>query len=169
MAELRIGVLTASDSRAFGAAEDTSGKALIEMAEASGWTVVGYHVCKDDHESIAASLIEMCDVDEADVVLTTGGTGLGPRDITPEATLAVCERQVPGIAEAIRAESLKVTGRAMLSRAVAAVRDHTLVINLPGSEKAVRETFATVAPQLEHAVEMMAGGGHVAPVQEPDV
>lgn len=169
MAELRIGVLTASDSRSEGGAEDTSGKALIELAEAAGWTVVGYHVCRDDHESIAASLIEMCDVDEADVVLTTGGTGLGPRDITPEATLGVSERQVPGIAEAIRSESLKVTGRAMLSRAVAAVRGSTVIINLPGSEKAVRETFAIVAPQLEHAVEMMAGGGHVAPVREPDV
>ncbi|TLM68811.1 MAG: MogA/MoaB family molybdenum cofactor biosynthesis protein [Actinobacteria bacterium] len=162
MAELRIGVLTASDSRAGGEADDTSGRALIALAEAQGWSVVGYHLCKDDQESIEASLIELCDVDEADVVLTTGGTGLGPRDVTPEATIDVCDREVPGIAEAIRSESLKVTGRAMLSRAVAAVRGTTLVINLPGSEKAVRETFAVIAPQLEHAVGMMAGEGHPA-------
>lgn len=159
---LRVGVLTCSDSRAAGSEDDTSGRALIELVEGRGWEVAAYHVCADDQECIMGSLMEMADVDEADVVLTTGGTGLGPRDVTPEATLAVCEREVAGIAEAIRAESMRVTPRAMLSRGVAALRDKTLIINLPGSEKAVRETFAAVAGQLEHAVEMIAGGGHPA-------
>lgn len=165
MPVLRIGVLTCSDSRAAGSGDDTSGRALIDLAEGQGWEVVAYHVCSDDEECIRTSLMEMADVDDADVVLTTGGTGLGPRDVTPEATLAVCGRAVPGIAEAIRAESMKVTPRAMLSRGAAALRDSTLVINLPGSEKAVRESFDAVVGQLEHAVEMMAGGGH--PAVEP--
>ena len=160
MAELRIGVLTCSDTRSKGEAEDTAGRALIELSEAAGWLVVAYHVCPDDRESISASLMEMCDVEDADIVFSCGGTGLGPRDVTPEATMAVAERPVPGIAEFLRAESLKVTKRAMLSRATAAQRGHTVIINLPGSEKAARESFGFVAPQLEHAVEMVRGGGH---------
>ncbi|MBE0476353.1 MAG: MogA/MoaB family molybdenum cofactor biosynthesis protein [Coriobacteriia bacterium] len=160
MTELKVAVLTSSDSRAAGEAEDTSGKALVALCEERGWTVVDYHVCPDDEECLSASLIEMCDADGADVVLTTGGTGLGPRDVTPEATVSVADRIVPGVAEAIRAESMKVTARAMLSRGVAAMRGDALIVNLPGSEKAARETFAVVADQLEHAVEMMRGGGH---------
>lgn len=157
---LRIGVLTCSDTRSAGKAEDTAGKAIIELCTARGWTVDAYHVVPDDAETIAASLVEMCDVDEVDILLTTGGTGLGPRDVCPETTLANAQREVPGIADAIRAESLRVTGRAMLSRGVAAQRGRTLIVNLPGSEKAVRESLAVVIDQLEHAVEMMAGGGH---------
>ncbi|MGB4593679.1 MAG: MogA/MoaB family molybdenum cofactor biosynthesis protein [Coriobacteriia bacterium] len=160
MQPLRIGVLTCSDTRSAGEAEDTSGKALIALSEERGWLASAYHVVPDDEESIAAALIEMADVDEVDVLLTTGGTGLGPRDVCPEVTLRHADRAIPGIAEAIRSESLKITKRAMLSRAVAAQRGRTLIINLPGSEKAVREAFAIVADQLEHAVEMMAGGGH---------
>ena len=157
---LRIGVLTSSDTRAAGSAEDTSGKALISLCEERGWVVVAYHVVPDDFEAIALALTEMTDVDEVDVLLTTGGTGIGPRDICPEVTMCQADRQVPGIAEAIRAESLRITKRAMLSRGTAAQRGNTLIINLPGSEKAVRESFAVVADVLEHAVEMMAGGGH---------
>ena len=160
MAELRIGILTCSDSRSNGEAEDTAGRALIELTEELGWLVVAYHVCPDDRECIAASLLEMCDVEEADIVFTCGGTGLGPRDVTPEATMDIAERPVPGIAEHLRAESLKVTKRAMLSRATAAQRGTAVIINLPGSEKAARESFGFIAPQLEHAVEMVAGGGH---------
>jgi len=160
MAAIRVGVLTSSDSRSRGEAEDTSGKALIELAEARGWLVVAYHVVPDDAESIARSILEMCDVDEVDVLLTTGGTGLGPRDVCPETTLALSDRAVPGIAEAIRARSLQVTDRAMLSRGAAGQRGRTLIVNLPGSEKAVRESFEIVVGVLEHAVEMMAGGGH---------
>ncbi len=160
MPELRVGVLTASDTRARGEAEDTAGRALIDLVEQRGWLVVSYHVCPDDRECIAASLLEMSEREEADVILTCGGTGLGPRDVTPEATLDVADRVVPGIAEHVRAASLRVTQRAMLSRAVAAQRATTLIINLPGSEKAARESFGFIADELEHAVEMMAGGGH---------
>lgn len=160
MAELRVGVLTCSDTRSSGEAEDTAGAALISLIEERGWLVVSYHVCPDDRECIGASIMEMADLEGADVVLTCGGTGLSFRDVTPEATMDVAEREVPGIAEFIRYESLKVTPRASLSRAIAAQRGRTLVINMPGSEKAARETFGFVAPQLEHAVEMIAGGGH---------
>lgn len=160
MGDLRVGVITASDSCHSDTREDLSGRVIIETCEARGWEVVGYDVCPDDCEAIVASMIEMADVASADVILTTGGTGLGPRDVTPEATLAACQRLVPGIAEAMRAESLAFTKRAMLSRAVAAQRGSTLVVNLPGSVKAVRETLAVVVDQLEHAVEMMAGCGH---------
>ncbi len=160
MAELRIGVLTCSDSRARGEAEDTAGRALIELVEARGWLIVSYHVCPDDRECISASLAEMADLEDADIILTCGGTGLSPRDVTPEATADVAEREVPGIAEYIRAQSLLVTRRAALSRGIAAQRGRTVIINLPGSEKAARESFGFIAPELEHAVEMIAGGGH---------
>ncbi|MDZ4168570.1 MAG: MogA/MoaB family molybdenum cofactor biosynthesis protein [Coriobacteriia bacterium] len=160
MPELRVGVLTSSDTRSSGEAEDTAGKALIELVEARGWLVVAYHVCPDDVECLSSSLMEMADREEADVVITCGGTGIGPRDVTPEATRAIADREVPGIAEFVRAESLRVTPRAMLSRGVAAQRGRTLIVNMPGSEKAARETFGFVADQLEHAVDMMAGGGH---------
>ncbi|MDO8914888.1 MAG: MogA/MoaB family molybdenum cofactor biosynthesis protein [Coriobacteriia bacterium] len=160
MGEIRIGVITSSDSCHSGSREDVSGKVIAELCEARGWVVVAYHVCPDDQECLSVSLQEMADSDRADVVLTTGGTGLGPRDVTPEATAAVCDRLAPGIAEHLRAESAKVTPRAMLSRGVAGIRGTTLIINFPGSEKAVRESFAFVADQLEHAVEMIAGGGH---------
>ena len=157
MADLQIAVLTCSDTR--GEAEDTAGRALSELIAGRGWTLSGYQVVPDDKLRIEAAIVEMAD-GGADVILTCGGTGLGPRDVTPEATLDVCERAVPGIAEHMRAESLRVTGRAMLSRATAAVRGRTLVVNLPGSEKAAIECFGFVADQFEHAVKMMNGGGH---------
>jgi molybdopterin adenylyltransferase len=157
LAELRIGVLTCSDTRK--EAQDTAGRALLQLIDERGWRAIAYRICPDDAETLEAAIISMCDVG-ADVVLTCGGTGLGPRDVTPEVTLAVCERQTLGIAEHIRAESLKVTGRAMLSRATAGVRGTTLVVNLPGSEKAARECFGFVADEFEHAVDMMSGKGH---------
>lgn len=160
MAELKIAILTCSDSRAAGDEEDTAGRTLRDVCEARGWMVVAYHVCPDDAECIATSIAELADVEGADVVLTCGGTGLGPRDVTPEATTVACDRMVPGIAEAIRAGSLGITPRAMLSRAVAGTLGHTLVVNLPGSEKAAVECFDLVADQFEHAIDMMAGGGH---------
>ncbi len=160
MAELRIGVITASDRCHANEQEDLSGREIVATCEARGWDVVGYDVVPDEAETITASIIELADVANADVIFTTGGTGLSPRDVTPEATLAACPRLVPGIAEAIRAESMKVTKRAMLSRAVAAQRGITLVINLPGSVKAVRETLDVVLDQLEHARDMAAGRGH---------
>lgn len=158
MRPLGIAILTCSDTR--GIAEDSAGRALADLCAERGWTVVDHRVTPDDAASISSALVELADEKGADVVLTCGGTGVGPRDVTPEATLAVCARPVPGIAEHIRARSLEITGRAMLSRGVAAVRGTTLVVNLPGSEKAARESFAFVADQFEHAVEMMAGGGH---------
>jgi molybdopterin adenylyltransferase len=117
VAELRIGVITSSDSCHEGSREDTAGKAIASMCEERGWVVVDYHVCPDDQESLGVSLVEMADSDRADVIFTTGGTGMGPRDVTPEATIAVSERIVPGIAEHLRSESAKLTGRAMLSEA----------------------------------------------------
>jgi len=156
--KLRIGVLTCSDTR--GEAEDTAGRSLIGLCEERGWEIVGYQVVPDDRAVIGAALIEMSDEAGADVIFTCGGTGLSLRDVTPEATRDVASRDVPGIAEHIRAESLRITKRAMLSRGVAAQRGTTLVINLPGSEKAARESFAFVSDQLEHAVAMIAGGGH---------
>jgi molybdenum cofactor synthesis domain-containing protein len=160
MAQLRIGVLTCSDTRSRGEASDTAGEVLRALIEEAGWVVVDYRVCADDRESIASAIAAICDDGAADVVLTCGGTGLSLRDVTPEATEDVCDRPVPGIAEHIRAESMRVTPRAMLSRATAGQRGKAVVINLPGSEKAARETFGFVSAQLEHAVEMANGGGH---------
>lgn len=160
MTEIRIGVITSSDSCAAGTRQDTAGRALMSLCEERGWLVVGYHVCMDDIEALASSIGDISDVEGADVILTCGGTGFGPRDVTPEATMIACDRPAPGIAEHIRAESLRFTPRAMLSRATSAMRGPVLVINLPGSEKAARECFGFVADQLEHAVEMAGGGGH---------
>ena len=157
MSDLKVAILTCSDTR--GEAEDTAGRALSALIAERGWTLAAYQVCRDERLAIESALVEMADAG-ADIVLTCGGTGLSPRDVTPEATLAVCERQAPGIAEHIRAESLKLTGRAMLSRATAGARGTTLVVNLPGSEKAARECFGFVADQFEHAAKMMSGGGH---------
>jgi len=155
---LRIGILTCSDTRTTD--DDTSGAALASLSADRGWDVAAYAIVADEVEAISSALVSMADESCCDVILTTGGTGLSLRDVCPEATLAVASREVPGIAEAIRAGSLAVTRRAMLSRAVAAQRDRTLIINLPGSEKAARESFGFVADQLEHAAEMIAGGGH---------
>ena len=157
---LRIGIVTSSDSCARGDKADGSGPALQELAQARGWTIAGYRLCADDRAALSAAIVELADVESADVVFTTGGTGFSPRDIVPEATLDVCDRLAPGIPEHIRARSALVTPRAILSRGVAGLRGRTLVINVPGSVKAAVESFGFVADQLEHAVEMMAGGGH---------
>jgi molybdopterin adenylyltransferase len=157
---LRIGIVTSSDSCARGDREDVSGAEIARLVEERGWTVVGTTLCADDAPALTAAIAQLADVEAADVVLTTGGTGFGPRDVTPEATEAACDRMAPGIAEHIRAESGRITGRAMLSRGAAGLRARTLVVNLPGSPKAVREAFGFVADQFEHAVEMMAGAGH---------
>jgi molybdopterin adenylyltransferase len=155
---LRIAVLTCSDTRS--EAEDTAGAALRALAVERGWEVVAYAICPDEESCIAETLIAMADKVNADVVLTCGGTGFSPRDITPEVTERVAGRRAPGITEYIRARSLAITPRAVLSRATAGIRGTTLIVNLPGSEKAARESFGFVADQLEHAVDMMAGGGH---------
>ena len=156
--DISFAIITCSDTRSL--AEDAAGSALEGLIRAEGWTVASHVVVKDEREAISAAIVEAADVICADVVLTCGGTGLSLRDVTPEATQDVCERNVPGIAEAMRAYSLQKTKRAMLSRALCMQRGSTLVINLPGSEKAARENWEAVADQLEHAVKMTAGGGH---------
>ena len=158
MANLKFAIITCSDTRSI--EEDTAGKALAGLIADAGWKLASHVVVKDEREAIAEAIVEAADSLHADVVLTCGGTGLSLRDVTPEATQDVCERNVPGIAEAMRAYSLQKTKRAMLSRAVCMQRGSTLVINLPGSEKAARENWEAVADQLEHAVKMTAGGGH---------
>ena len=124
-----------------------------------------FEVCQkiiipDDYETITRALRQFSDEQNIEVVLTTGGTGLGPRDVTPEATTAVCDRRVPGFAEILRSESYKKTPNAVLSRGVSGMRDNTLIINLPGSPKAVRECMETILEVLPHAVDMIHGGGH---------
>lgn len=156
--ELKISIVTCSDTRDL--AQDEAGAALEELIEAQGWTVASHVVVRDDVSEIGDAIVEASDECHANVVLTCGGTGLSMRDVTPEATRAVCDRDVPGIAEAIRAYSMTKTRRAMLSRAVCMQRGYTLVINFPGSTKAARESWEAVSDQLEHAAQMTAGGGH---------
>ncbi len=150
-------VLTASDRGARGEREDKSGKVIEEIVQRLGGEVLEYALVPDDVESIQEKLIYFADQLKAEVILTTGGTGLSPRDNTPEATTAVIEKVVPGIAEVMRAESLKKTPHAMLSRAVCGVRGSSLIINLPGSPKAVRECLEFIEPALPHAIELMKG------------
>jgi molybdopterin adenylyltransferase len=154
----RGAVVTISDACARGEREDTSGAALRELL-ATVADVTESRLIPDDRQRIEATLVELAEL-RIDLVLTTGGTGLGPRDVTPEATMAVVERQVPGLAEAMRQESLKKTPHAMLSRGVAGVRGRTLIVNMPGSPKAVQECFEVIAPVLAHAVHILGGGGH---------
>ena len=157
--DIKFAIVTASDTRDL--AQDTAGAALEALStENPTWTVVSHVVVKDDRESLGAAIVTACDESGANIVLTCGGTGLSLRDVTPEATMDVCDRNVPGIAEAIRAGSMQKTKRAMLSRALCMQRGPVLVINFPGSEKAARECWEVVADQLDHAMKMTAGGGH---------
>lgn len=151
-----IGIITASDKGAKGEREDISGKTIAAMLSGLGY-IKHYVVVPDELEVLSREMIDMADNLEVDLILTTGGTGLGPRDVTPEATLAVVDRQVPGIAEAMRAKSLEKTNRAMLSRAVAGTRGRTLIINLPGSPKGVQECLEVVLPALEHGLAILKG------------
>ncbi len=164
---ITFAVLTVSDRSAAGIRPDLSGPALVQAVEAEKHRVNANAVVPDEFEAIRNILIDWCDSDLYDVILTTGGTGFAPRDITPEATLAVVQRLAPGVSEAIRAESLKITPHAMLSRAVAGIRGRTLIINLPGSPNAALENLQIVMPVLEHAVSLLrekpdAESGHKA-------
>ncbi len=152
---LRVAILTVSDRSARGERPDRSGPALAEAVRARGWAVAAQEVVPDDAEQIAAVLRRWADDGLADVILTTGGTGFAPRDVTPEATRAVIEREAPGLAEAMRAASLQITPHAMLSRAVAGIRGRTLIVNLPGSPKAARENLDVIRPVLPHAVQLL--------------
>jgi molybdenum cofactor synthesis domain-containing protein len=151
-----IGVLTLSDKGARGEREDESGRVLQEMVAPLG-EIVRYQVIPDEEELIVATLVEWVDKDGVDLILTTGGTGLSPRDITPEATARVIEREIPGMAEAMRAASMAKTPHAMISRALAGVRRQSIIINLPGSPKGVRENLDVVYPALEHALLKLKG------------
>lgn len=153
----RVGVITASDKGAQGEREDLSGALLKELVHEIEGEVVEYVILPDDQETLAAQMRYWADELSLDLILTTGGTGFSQRDVTPEATLAVADRYVPGIAEVMRAESLKITSRAMLSRATAVLRKWTLIINLPGSPKAVQECWAAIAPALPHGIKILKG------------
>lgn len=157
MSDIRAVVITVSDACSRGEREDTSGAALIQLLTDLGAEIVERKILSDDLEPLAQTLRELAQRDDVNLIITTGGTGLGPRDNTPEATKQVIEREAPGIAEAIRAESLRVTPMAMISRGVCGVRSGTLIINLPGSPKAVKESFAVIAPVLSHALDLLAG------------
>jgi molybdenum cofactor synthesis domain-containing protein len=151
------GILTISDRGSRGERQDKSGQAIREILSSIDARIADYDIVPDEKGLIVEKLVKWADEDNLDVVVTTGGTGLTPRDVTPEATLAVVDRIVPGFAEAMRAESLKKTPHAMLSRAVVGTRGKCLIINLPGSPKAVRECLEVILPALPHAVETLKG------------
>lgn len=155
---ITFAIVTCSDTRSI--EEDTAGALLEQLIAENGWTCLNRVVVKDERADIARAIVEACDSLNADIVLTCGGSGLSLRDVTPEATMDVCERNVPGIAEAMRAYSLKITPNAMLSRALCMQRGRHIVINLPGSKKAAQENWDGVASVLPHAAKMMAGEGH---------
>lgn len=150
-------VITVSDACSRGEREDASGAALVEVLGGTGAEIVESKILSDDLQPLVQALKEFAEREDVNLIVTTGGTGLGPRDNTPEATRQVIEREAPGMAEAMRAESLKVTPMAMISRGVCGVRAGTLIINLPGSPKAVRESFAVIAPVLSHAIDLLEG------------
>lgn len=157
MSNVRAVVITVSDACSRGEREDTSGAALVHLLTDAGAQIVDRKILSDDLDPLAKTLRDYADRNDVNLIITTGGTGLGPRDNTPEATQQVIERQALGIAEAIRSESLKATPMAMISRGVCGVRSGTLIVNLPGSPKAVREGFAVIAPVLSHALDLLAG------------
>ena len=153
--KIRFGILTLSDRSARGERQDSSGPALAALIEAEHWSVVRHEILPDDEPAIREILVSWADSRDMDVILTTGGTGFSPRDVTPEATRAVIEREAPGLAEAMRAASLKVTPHAMLSRIVTGIRRQTLIINLPGSPKGAVENLQVIVPVLPHAVQLL--------------
>lgn len=148
-------VITASDKGFAGEREDISGRTVCDMLREAGYAVTDYMVLPDERAMLAQKLRALCDEGGVQLVLTTGGTGFSPRDCTPEATGDVAERLVPGIAEAMRMESMRITKRAMLSRGIAALRGETLIVNLPGSPKAARENLSFILPTLEHGLEIL--------------
>ena len=151
------GILTISDKGSRGERQDKSGEAIHEILSSIDISIINYAIVPDEKELIVEKMVRWAEEDKLDVLFTTGGTGLTPRDVTPEATLSVVDRIVPGFAEAMRAESLRKTPMAMLSRAVVGTRGKCLIINLPGSPKAVRECLEVILPVLPHAVETLRG------------
>jgi molybdopterin adenylyltransferase len=157
---MRVAVVTVSDSAAQGTRPDRSGPAINERCRALGWEVVSSDVLSDDRAALEVRLTVLADSGSVDLILTTGGTGVGPRDTTPEATMAVCDKLVPGLAELMRKTGRKATPRAVLSRAVAGVRARTLIVNVPGSPRGAVESLDAVAELLPHAVEVLRGARH---------
>jgi len=157
MSQIHAVIITASDACSRGEREDKSGELLVELLTAIGAQIVAKEIFTDDLEPLADKLREYADHPDVNLLITTGGTGFGPRDNTPEATLQVIERAAPGLAEAMRIETLKNTPMAMISRGVSGIRSSTLIVNLPGSPKAVRESFAVIKPVLQHAIDLLAG------------
>ena len=153
-----VGIITLSDKGAAGKREDKSGPAIREMLENDGrFEIKEQQLLSDDRAALEEALVRLCDKSQLNLILTTGGTGLSPRDNAPEATLAVADRQVPGIAEYMRAKSFEITPKAMLSRGASVIRRQTLIINLPGSPKAVRENLDFIMPALGHGLDIMLG------------
>lgn len=157
---MRVFILTVSDSVSSGKAEDRSGPAVAARCRELGWEIVSIEVIADEFTALQTLLRRTADANEADVILTTGGTGFGPRDVTPEATNEVAERLAPGLAELMRAEGLKKTKLAVLSRGVAAIRGNSIIINLPGSPKGAVESLDAVAELLPHAIKVLHGARH---------
>src|SRR4030065_1477411 len=152
---IRIGIITVSDRSSRGNRPDESGPCLVSAVNVQGWHVTRTIVLPDELDQLSTILVAWADSGEMDVILTTGGTGFSPRDVTPEATLAIIHRLTPGIAEAMRSTSLQITSHAMLSRAIAGIRSHTVIVNLPGNPKAAVENFSVIIPVLPHAVQLL--------------
>jgi len=157
---IRTAILTISNSCSDGTRQDISGQTIADMLPESKFQIIHKNIIADDFDKISGELINFCDKDEIDIVFTTGGTGLGPYDVTPEATASISEKFVPGISEVIRAVGFKKTPNAALSRGISCIRNNTLIINLPGSPKGVRESLEVILDFIPHAIEMMRGGGH---------
>ena len=164
---MRTAIITSSDSGYAGEREDVSGPVITSIMSEAGYEVVSLIVLPDDREMLEEEMKAVCDEDRADLLLTTGGTGFSPRDVMPEATAAVSERMVPGIPEAMRYYSLQITPRAMLSRAAAGIRKRTLIVNLPGSPKAVKECLEYILPALGHGLEILRGEASDCAAKEP--
>lgn len=157
---MRVAVLTISDSVSQGKYADRSGPAVVEVCRANRWEIAATGVLPDDREKIEAQLREWADSGAYELIVTTGGTGIGPRDVTPEATAAVCQKLIPGLAEEMRRKGLESTPRALLSRSVVGVRGTTLIVSLPGSPKGAAESLAAVASLLPHAAQIVRGARH---------
>ena len=157
MTQIHAVIMTASDACARGEREDKSGEFLVQLLTELGAHIVAKEIMSDDLEPLSDKLREYAERPDVNLIVTTGGTGFGPRDNTPEATLQVIERAAPGLAEAMRIETLKNTPMAMISRGVSGIRSATLIVNLPGSPKAVRESFEVIRPVLNHVIDLLAG------------
>ncbi|HNQ64831.1 MAG TPA: molybdopterin adenylyltransferase [Smithella sp.] len=154
---ISAGIITVSDKGSQGQRDDLSGPAIAEMLAGAAIEIRHTIIIPDEKDQIRKTIIDCSDVKQLDLILTTGGTGVSPRDVTPDATLDVIDKQIPGMAEAMRHESMRVTPHAMISRAVAGIRGKSLILNLPGSPKSVRENLAVVLPALKHAIEKIKG------------